>query len=83
MKWFYFEVAWTKYEKGREVIQEIWKNHSELQSSNGLVEGLKEYQASLARWSQYNIGYIMENSRQERVYKPWPKQIGMGVMRKK
>ena len=63
MKWFYFEVAWTKYEKGREVIQEIWKNHSELQSSNGLVEGLKEYQASLARWSQYNIGYIMENSR--------------------
>ena len=52
-------------------------------SCNGLVEGLKEYQASSARWSQYNIGYIMENSRQERVYKPWPKQIGMRVMRKK
>lgn len=42
-KWFHFEVAWTKYEKCREVIQEIWKNHSELQSSNGLVEGLNEY----------------------------------------
>ena len=49
---FHFEAAWTKYEKCKEVIQDMWTNFSGIQSTIGLVEGLKECVAGLTRWSQ-------------------------------
>ena len=36
----------------------MWKNHFGLQSSNGLVEGLKDCASRLARWNCSDLGHI-------------------------
>lgn len=55
---FQFEAAWIRYEKCREIIQEVWKNHSGMQSLNGLVEGLKNCASGLEKWNCFDLGHI-------------------------
>ena len=63
---FHFEAAWTKYEKCKEVIQDMWTNFPGIQSTIGLVEGLKECAAGLTRWSQTNVGYHPQKLQEKR-----------------
>ena len=63
---FHFEAAWTKYEKCKEVIQDMWTNFSSIQSTIGLVEGLKECAARLTRWSQIDVGYYPRKIQEKR-----------------
>ena len=55
---FHFEAAWIRYEKCKEIIQEVWKNHSGMHSSSGLVKGLNDCASGLARWNCSDLGHI-------------------------
>ena len=63
---FHFEAAWIRYEKCKEIIQEVWKNHSGLHSSSGLVEGLNDCASGLARWNYSDLGHIPRKIQEKR-----------------
>ncbi|XP_050290428.1 uncharacterized protein LOC126728679 [Quercus robur] len=48
------------------IIQEVWKNHSGLQSSNGLVEGIKDCASRLGGWNRFDLGHIPRNIQEKR-----------------
>ena len=63
---FHFEAAWIRYEKCKEIIQEVWKNHSGMHSSSGLVEGLNDCASGLVRWNCSDLGHIPQKIQEKR-----------------
>ena len=56
-KRFLFEATWTRYEKCREIIQDVWKSQLGVHSPIELIGGLKECADILTKWSQNDLGF--------------------------
>ena len=64
--WSVRKAYWTKYEKCKEVIQDIWNIFSSIQSTIVLVEGLKICEDGLTRWSWIDVSYYPRKIQEKR-----------------
>ena len=68
---FHFEAAWVRHNKCKEIIQDIWKNHSGFQMASELSEGLRVCATGLTRWNnsglRHDVRMINEKRKQLQV----------------
>ncbi|XP_075675171.1 uncharacterized protein LOC142644440 [Castanea sativa] len=55
---FHFEAMWTKRDDCREVIKDVWESSINMNSPDGLAEGLKRCAADLSHWNRNVFGHV-------------------------